>query len=120
MLGNACERCGTALLRATRLMDPATGDGALLYQCPDCKHLNWRDYISPPRSHSSQAQVQQQEQIQPDRTDWQAGQRVVRKDSDELGTVVEIEKGQIKVLWEGGRTSYFRQGDESNLELAPE
>lgn len=41
--------------------------------------------------------------------DWRAGQRVSRKDSEELGTVLEA-NGEIKVKWDGGRTSYFRRG----------
>src|SRR4051794_16283906 len=34
-----------------------------------------------------------------------AGQRVVRKTTDELGTVIEA-NDEIKVKWDGGRTSY--------------
>ena len=36
-----------------------------------------------------------------DRSAWQVGQRVSRKNHDELGTVVEV-NGQVKVRWDGG------------------
>jgi hypothetical protein len=49
-----------------------------------------------------------------DRASWLAGQRVTRKDSDELGTVVKI-NGSIKVKWDSGRTSYFRRGEPANV-----
>jgi hypothetical protein len=42
-----------------------------------------------------------------DRATWKVGQRVSRKDTDELGTVTKI-NGSVKVEWDGGRTSYFR------------
>jgi hypothetical protein len=45
------------------------------------------------------------------------GQRVSRKDSDELGTVLEA-KPQIKVKWDDGRTSYFCRSRPSNMRLA--
>ena len=44
------------------------------------------------------------------------GQRVSRKDSDELGTVLEA-KSPIKVKWDGGRTSYFDLSRPSDLRL---
>jgi hypothetical protein len=50
------------------------------------------------------------------RATWQVGQRVSRKDSGELGTVTEHD-GQIKVNWDGGRTSYFRHGQAANVQL---
>ena len=49
-----------------------------------------------------------------DRSNWQAGQRVTRKDADELGTVVKI-NGNIKVKWDSGGTSYFRHGEPANV-----
>jgi hypothetical protein len=53
-----------------------------------------------------------------DRSNWKAGQRVVRKDSDELGTVVEAYLGFIKVRWDSGSTSYYRPGEPGNVKLA--
>jgi hypothetical protein len=50
------------------------------------------------------------------RTTWQVGQRVIRKDDEELGTVVETD-GSIKVKWDGGSTSYFRHGSPGNIQL---
>jgi len=44
------------------------------------------------------------------------GQRVIRKDSDECGTVTEAD-GQIKVKWDGGQTSYFRRDEQANVRL---
>jgi hypothetical protein len=42
------------------------------------------------------------------------GQRVSRIDTEELGTVVEAD-GEIKVKWDGGRTSYFRRDKPANV-----
>jgi hypothetical protein len=50
------------------------------------------------------------------RNTWLIGQRVVRKDSTELGTVTE-RNGKIKVTWDGGRTSYFRHNQAANVQL---
>lgn len=50
------------------------------------------------------------------RATWLVGQRVSRKDSEELGTVIKI-NGSIKVKWDGGRTSYFRHGAQANIQL---
>lgn len=52
------------------------------------------------------------------RATWQVGQRVVRKDTEELGVVTEVD-GTIKVKWDGGRTSYFRHGSPANIQLQP-
>ncbi|RVD55664.1 hypothetical protein EN828_27250 [Mesorhizobium sp. M2D.F.Ca.ET.185.01.1.1] len=49
----------------------------------------------------------------------QLGQRVVRKDSPEGGTVVETTANQIKVKWDRGRTSYYSRGAEGNVLAAP-
>jgi hypothetical protein len=49
---------------------------------------------------------------------WRAGQRVKRKDSDQLGTVIEV-GSEIKVRWDNGQTSYFRHGQRANVELKP-
>jgi hypothetical protein len=35
------------------------------------------------------------------------GQRVERKDTDESGTVTKA-NGEVKVKWDGGKTSYYR------------
>ena len=45
---------------------------------------------------------------------WRVGQRVRRKDSEEHGTVVVIDK-QIKVKWDGGGTSYFERDKPGNV-----
>jgi hypothetical protein len=37
-----------------------------------------------------------------DRATWRVGQRVIRKNTEELGTVVEID-GSIKVKWDLGK-----------------
>jgi hypothetical protein len=50
------------------------------------------------------------------RASWRVGQRVSRKNTEEVGTVVEND-GQIKVRWDGGRTSYFRHGETANVKL---
>ena len=50
------------------------------------------------------------------RTTWEVGQRVARRNGGELGTVTEHD-GQIKVIWDGGRTSYFRHGQAANVQL---
>ena len=42
------------------------------------------------------------------------GQRVCRMTTDEQGTVTEAD-GEIKVKWDGGRTSYFRRGQMANV-----
>jgi hypothetical protein len=51
-----------------------------------------------------------------DRATWRVGQRVSRKTTKELGTVVG-RNGSIKVKWDAGRTSYFRHGEEANVKL---
>jgi len=51
-----------------------------------------------------------------DRKSWPVGLRVSRKDTQELGTVVE-QDGKIKVKWDDGKTSYYRCGDEANVQL---
>jgi hypothetical protein len=52
------------------------------------------------------------------RIKWRVGQRVSRKDTEELGTVIQID-GAIKVKWDGGRTSNFRHGKSANTKLSP-
>ena len=47
---------------------------------------------------------------------WRVGQRVSRKNSNELGTIMETD-GAIKVKWDNGQTSYYRHGQEANVEL---
>jgi len=50
------------------------------------------------------------------RAAWRVGQRVWRKDTQELGTVIE-NNGSIKVKWDAGRTSYFRHSESANIKL---
>lgn len=50
---------------------------------------------------------------------WGVGTRVIRKTSDDLGTVAET-NGKVKVKWDNGQTSYFNHGKPSNVKLEPE
>jgi hypothetical protein len=52
----------------------------------------------------------------PDAAELRIGQRVSRKDTGELGTVVEAD-GEVKVKWDSGRTSYFRRRQEANVRV---
>jgi hypothetical protein len=56
--------------------------------------------------------------MEPDRNDWKVGQRVARRDSDELGTIVEMDRGVVKVKWDRGQTSYYQPGEPGNVKLA--
>jgi hypothetical protein len=49
-------------------------------------------------------------------SDLRIGQRVCRTDSDELGTVIDVD-GDIKVKWDSGQTSYFRCDKPANIKL---
>ena len=51
-----------------------------------------------------------------DRVLWPVGLRVSRKGTIGIGTVVEHD-GQIKVQWDDGKTSYYRHGEEANVQL---
>jgi hypothetical protein len=53
-----------------------------------------------------------------DRSGWKIGQRVARKDSDLLGTIVEVDRGVVKVKWDGGKTSYYLPSEPGNVKLA--
>jgi hypothetical protein len=53
-----------------------------------------------------------------DRSAWRVGQRVARKVSDELGVIVEVDRGVVKVKWDRGKTSYFRPEALGNVKLA--
>jgi hypothetical protein len=53
-----------------------------------------------------------------DRSIWKVGQRVSRKNSDELGLVVQLVRGVVKVKWDRGRTSYYRPDMPANVKLA--
>jgi hypothetical protein len=52
-----------------------------------------------------------------DSTTWRVGQRVSRKESNGLGTVVEAD-GKVKVKWDDGKTSYYRRGVPANVQAA--
>lgn len=54
--------------------------------------------------------------ITSDRATWHVGQRVSRKDTSEHGTVVEV-NGRIKVKWDHGATSIFKNGASGNVKL---
>jgi hypothetical protein len=50
---------------------------------------------------------------------WRVGQRIMRKTSDELGTVTEVDRdGTIKVKWDCGRTSYYHPNTPANVKMA--
>ena len=55
-------------------------------------------------------------QAKPVSAGWRIGQRVYRKESEERGTIIAA-NGQIKVKWDGGRTSYFRRDKPANVHL---
>jgi hypothetical protein len=55
---------------------------------------------------------------QVDRSIWKVGQRVSRKNSDELGLVAQVVRGVVKVKWDRGRTSYHRPDMPANVKLA--
>jgi hypothetical protein len=55
-----------------------------------------------------------------DRANWRTGVRVTRDGGKESGTIVEAD-GEIKVKWDGGRTSYYRrQKAPANIRIADE
>jgi hypothetical protein len=62
--------------------------------------------------------IQNKDAVEAERRQWQEGRRVSRKDTGELGTIVET-NGNIKVKWDGGRTSYFRRNIPANVRLKP-
>jgi hypothetical protein len=49
---------------------------------------------------------------------WRVGQRVVRKNSEELGIIVQVDRGTVKVKWDRGRTSYYFLASPGNVKLA--
>jgi hypothetical protein len=51
-----------------------------------------------------------------DRIKWRTGERVFRKDTEEQGTISEA-NNQIKVKWDGGKTSYYHRKTPANLQL---
>ena len=51
-----------------------------------------------------------------DRVIWPVGLRVSRKDSDELGTVVEHDT-KIKVKWDDGKISHYDHSEEAHVQL---
>jgi hypothetical protein len=53
-----------------------------------------------------------------DRGNWKVGQGVSRKNSDELGVVVDVDHGVVKVKWHRGRTSYYHPDMPANVKLA--
>jgi hypothetical protein len=53
-----------------------------------------------------------------DRSNWRPGQRVSRRDSAELGVVVNVDRRVVKVKWERGRTSYYRPDVPANVKIA--
>jgi hypothetical protein len=48
---------------------------------------------------------------------WHVGQRVARKNSDELGYVVDVGRDTIKVNWDRGSTSYYRPEAHAKIKL---
>jgi hypothetical protein len=58
-------------------------------------------------------------QIKRGLTGWRVGQRVTRKNRDELSTVAKVNQGgTVKVKWDNGRTSYYRPDAQGNVKLA--
>jgi hypothetical protein len=53
-----------------------------------------------------------------DRTGWKVGLRVARGDSDELGIIVEMDRGFFKVRWDQGKSSYYRPDVPGDVKLA--
>ncbi len=51
-----------------------------------------------------------------DRAIWRVGVRVIRNDTEEFGTIVDAD-GEIKVKWDGGRTSYYRRQAPTDIRL---
>ena len=51
--------------------------------------------------------------IAKDRATGPVGQRISRRDSRELGTVVKT-NGKIEMNWDSGQTSYYRHGERAN------
>ena len=47
---------------------------------------------------------------------WQPGQRVLRIDTQETGTILDVD-GKIKVIWDSGRTSYYYRSQSGQLQL---
>jgi hypothetical protein len=62
--------------------------------------------------------IQNKDSVEGERREWRAGRRVSRKDTGETGTIVEA-NGEVKVKWDGGRTSYFRRNVPANVRLVP-
>jgi hypothetical protein len=47
---------------------------------------------------------------------WRVGTRVCRKeDADEVGTVTQRNRNNLKVKWDSGQTSYYRHDDPPPL-----
>ncbi len=51
------------------------------------------------------------------KSDWKIGKRVSRPDGDDFGTVIALERDQIKVKWDGDATSYYALGKPINVRL---
>jgi hypothetical protein len=52
------------------------------------------------------------------RADWKVGQRVARKNGNELGVVVDVDLAVMKVKWDRGKTSYYSPDMPGNVKLA--
>ena len=48
---------------------------------------------------------------------WRVGQRVSRKDRDEVQGIIVASNGDVKVKWDDGSTSYFKRGQPGNVKL---
>jgi hypothetical protein len=64
-----CERCGTEIKNSLDLPSATAGKGARLFHCLQCDHLNWSSWIPTGRPPQDQPQVQQQQQVQPNKND---------------------------------------------------
>ena len=64
-----CERCGTEIKNSLDLPPATAGQGARVFRCLQCDHLNWSTWSPSIRPTPDQPQVQQQQQVQPNKDD---------------------------------------------------
>jgi hypothetical protein len=84
---------------------------------PTRLHFQIVGQFRPNETKTSRCSAQRHDlHSKPARRNWfKEGQRVARKDTGEVGTIVEAGRNQIKVKWEGGKTSYFKRGQVGNF-----
>ena len=52
-----------------------------------------------------------------DAFNWKEGQRIVRDNTKELGTVAKSAAHTLKVTWDSGQTTYYWLNDVSGVHL---